>query len=107
MATDETDGYHRFQRSAKYYGLDVEVFGMHQPWLGGDMANGPGGGHKINLLRENLKKYKDEEDLILMFTDRSFIFTLMLSFLSLTTFTRLKQRVRKPFSYHWQIYSGC
>lgn len=70
VATDETDGYLRFQRSAKQYGLDVEIFGMHQPWLGGDMANGPGGGHKINLLRENLKKYKDEEDLILMFTDR-------------------------------------
>ena len=74
VATDETDGYLRFQRSAKHYGLDVEIFGMHQPWLGGDMANGPGGGHKINLLRENLKKYKDEKDLILMFTDRLIYF---------------------------------
>lgn len=69
VATEETDGYKRFIRSAKLYGIDVEVFGMHEQWLGGDMANGPGGGHKINLLRENLKKYKNENDLILMFTD--------------------------------------
>lgn len=34
------------------------------------MANGPGGGFKINLLRKGLEKYKDEKDLILMFTDR-------------------------------------
>lgn len=69
VATDETDGYHRFLRSAKIYGLDVEVFGLHQEWLGGDMANGPGGGHKINILRNGIKKYKDEKDLLLMFTD--------------------------------------
>eukprot|EP00111_Clytia_hemisphaerica_P018349 TCONS_00054259-protein len=69
VATDETDGYLRFQRSAKLYGLDVEVFGMHEEWLGGDMANGPGGGHKINLLRRHLRKYENEEDLIMMFTD--------------------------------------
>jgi len=69
VATEETDGYTRFMRSAKLNNIDVEVFGLHQEWLGGDMANGPGGGHKLNLLRNGLKKYKDDKDLILMFTD--------------------------------------
>jgi len=69
VATDETDGYHRFIRSAKVYGLDVETHGLHEEWLGGDMANGPGGGHKINILRKALLKYKDEKNTILMFTD--------------------------------------
>jgi len=69
VATEETDGYKRFMRSAKLYNIDVEVFGLNQEWLGGDMANGPGGGHKLNLLRNGLKKYKDDKNLILMFTD--------------------------------------
>jgi len=69
VATDETDGYRRFMRSAEINKLDVEVFGLHEEWLGGDMANGPGGGHKLNILREGLKKYKDDKNLILMFTD--------------------------------------
>ena len=34
------------------------------------MANGPGGGHKINILRKALQKYKDDQNLIVMFTDR-------------------------------------
>ena len=43
---------------------------MGQQWKGGDdMANGPGGGHKINMLKEDLEQYKDREDLIIMFTD--------------------------------------
>ena len=33
------------------------------------MAKGPGGGHKLNLLRDGLKKYKEQKNLILMFTD--------------------------------------
>jgi hypothetical protein len=69
VATEETDGYKQFIRSAKIFDLDVDVFGLNQEWLGGDMANGPGGGFKINLLRKGLEKYKDEKDLILMFTD--------------------------------------
>ena len=37
---------------------------MGEAWKGGDdMANNPGGGHKINLLREEVKNYKDKENL--------------------------------------------
>lgn len=43
---------------------------MGQSWLGGDIKNKPGGGQKVNIVRENLKKYKDQTDLIIMFTDR-------------------------------------
>lgn len=43
---------------------------MGEAWKGGDdMANSPGGGHKINLLKEELENYKDRQDLIIMFTD--------------------------------------
>lgn len=36
-------------RSAKLNNIDVEVFGLHQEWLGGDMANGPGGNFLIDF----------------------------------------------------------
>ena len=43
---------------------------MGEKWTGGDdMANSPGGGFKVNLLKEDLDQYKDRDDLILMFTD--------------------------------------
>ncbi|XP_062612335.1 multifunctional procollagen lysine hydroxylase and glycosyltransferase LH3-like [Saccostrea cucullata] len=69
IATDVTDGLRRYLRSTNKYGLDVEVFGMGQDWRGGDVANHAGGGHKVNILRKELEKYKDRDDLILMFTD--------------------------------------
>lgn len=69
VATDETDGYKRFMHSAQLFNLDVDVYGLREEWLGGDMSRGPGGGHKINILRNNLKKYKDNKNLLLMFTD--------------------------------------
>ena len=67
VATEETDGYQRFMRSARINDIDVQVFGLHQEWLGGDLANGPGGGHKLNLLRTGLRKYKDDENLVSSF----------------------------------------
>ena len=43
---------------------------MGEKWTGGDdMANSPGGGFKVNLLKEDLEEYKDRDDLIIMFTD--------------------------------------
>ena len=43
---------------------------MNQEWKGGDVMNFPGGGYKLNLLKVALQKYKDEEDTIIMFSDR-------------------------------------
>ena len=49
---------------------------MNEKWRGGDMMRGPGGGHKINLLKSALKDYKDDKNTIIMFTDR-YIFSRM------------------------------
>lgn len=42
---------------------------MGQPWRGGDMRYA-GGAFKVNLLKEELEKYKDDEKKVIMFTDR-------------------------------------
>ena len=42
---------------------------MGEEWLGGDVANGPGGAHKINLLKRSLNEFKDRSDLLILFTD--------------------------------------
>lgn len=69
VATEETDGYKRFRRTTDAFNLKVEVLGMNQEWKGGDIMNYPGGGHKVNLFKEGLKKYKDEEDTVILFSD--------------------------------------
>ena len=43
---------------------------MGTEWRGGDMANNPGGGHKINMLKPVVAEYKGKKDLLIMFTDR-------------------------------------
>ncbi|XP_058129261.1 procollagen-lysine,2-oxoglutarate 5-dioxygenase [Anopheles ziemanni] len=68
VASNETEGYVRFLRSAKHYELAVTTLGMGKPWLGGNMKS-VGGGYKINLLREALKPYRDEQDRVVLFTD--------------------------------------
>ena len=42
---------------------------MGEEWLGGDVANGPGGAHKINLLKRSLNEFKERDDLLILFTD--------------------------------------
>lgn len=70
VATNETDGFKRYLRSAKLHNLNGKVLGMGEVWKGGDdIANKPGGGHKINLLKDELKEHKDRDDLVIMFTD--------------------------------------
>ena len=50
--------------------LPLQVVGMGKEWQGGDIARYPGGGHKINLLKPVVKKWEDQTDLVVMFTDR-------------------------------------
>lgn len=69
VASDPTDGYLRYIRSAKHYGIDVKTLGLGKEWLGGDMSKA-GGGYKITLLKEALKQYKGDENRIVLFTDR-------------------------------------
>ena len=47
-----------------------QVVGMHEEWKGGDLRVSTGGGFKVNLLKKALKKYKDDKNLVLFFTDR-------------------------------------
>lgn len=68
VATNETDGYKRFMRSAQVYSIHPKVLSMGKPWLGGDM-NYAGGGYKVNLLKEELEKHKNDENLIVLFSD--------------------------------------
>ena len=69
VATQETSGFKRFQRSTKINNIPVKVLGMGDEWKGGDMENGVGGGQKVHLLKEELEKHKDDKDKIIMFTD--------------------------------------
>ncbi|KAJ2954356.1 hypothetical protein O0L34_g2618 [Tuta absoluta] len=71
VATDDNHGLQRYLRSAKTYGIDVEVLGLGEKWKGGDM-NYQGGGQKINLLKQKLNEMmKDQanKDTIILFTD--------------------------------------
>lgn len=42
---------------------------MNEEWLGGQMDS-YGGGYKVNLLREALEPFKDDNKKIVLFTDR-------------------------------------
>lgn len=48
--------------------VSLQVLGMGQEWLGGDM-NYAGGGYKVNLLKKELEEHKDKPNLVILFTD--------------------------------------
>lgn len=70
VATETTDGFLRFNRSLSIYKLKSEILGLGSKWLGGNVIDSVGGGHKVNLLKEALKRYKDDRKLLILFTDR-------------------------------------
>jgi hypothetical protein len=57
------------QTNKRSFGIQVITLGLDQPWKGGDM-NFQGGGYKINLLKDALEPYKNDENRLVMFTDR-------------------------------------
>ncbi|XP_029437108.1 LOW QUALITY PROTEIN: multifunctional procollagen lysine hydroxylase and glycosyltransferase LH3-like [Rhinatrema bivittatum] len=69
VATEETEGYQRFLRSARYFNYTVKTLGLGETWKGGDVARTVGGGQKVRWLKQELKKHADQEDLILLFVD--------------------------------------
>ncbi|XP_063229636.1 procollagen-lysine,2-oxoglutarate 5-dioxygenase isoform X3 [Bacillus rossius redtenbacheri] len=69
VATNQTDGFKRFMRSAKVYNVPVKVLGMGERWQGGDIKRYAAGGFKVNLLKKELENHKDDKDKIIMFTD--------------------------------------
>lgn len=72
VATEETDGLQRLRKSASEFGHSLEVFGLGNKWLGGDMQHGTGGAQKVRLLKENLiLKQSDlnNKNVIVLFVD--------------------------------------
>lgn len=64
VATDERPELVRLLESGKRYGLGIEPLGLGLHWNGGDVANGPGGGQKINLLRPALETLPPERPVL-------------------------------------------
>lgn len=99
-ATEETDGFNRFMRTAHEFNYTVkvthththtilwmmimismilttmmmmmmmQVLGLGEEWRGGDVARTVGGGQKVRWLKKALMKYSDKEDMVIMFVDR-------------------------------------
>ncbi|KAM3968969.1 procollagen lysyl hydroxylase [Aphomia sociella] len=70
VATEDNHGLERFLRSAKVYGIKVEVLGRGEKWNGGDM-NYAGGGQKVNLLKDKVNEMmkSDNKEQLVLFTD--------------------------------------
>jgi len=69
VATDTNDGFQRFARSADRHGYNLTVLGRGREWTGGDVMRYPGGGQKVNLLREAVLQLRDAADWLVMFVD--------------------------------------
>ena len=69
VATESTPGFERFNRSLDVNGLRGEILGFGSEWKGGNVARGPGGGQKILLFKDALKRFKDDDNMIVLFTD--------------------------------------
>lgn len=70
VATEPTEGFIRFNRSLSVYGLKSEILALGHQWEGGNVIDSVGGGHKVNLLKDALKHYKEDNNLVVLFTDR-------------------------------------
>ncbi|XP_056299129.1 multifunctional procollagen lysine hydroxylase and glycosyltransferase LH3 [Pseudoliparis swirei] len=68
-ATEETDGFNRFMRTAKEFSYNVKVLGLGEQWKGGDVARTVGGGQKVRWLKAELLKHSDNKDMVVMFVD--------------------------------------
>ena len=69
VATEENDGLSLLLRSAKKYGIKVDVLGLDEKWDSGNKPrlDYPGGGQKINILKNKLKTIPDED--VVIFVD--------------------------------------
>ena len=78
-ATEETDGLRRLKESAIRYGIPLKVLGIEKDWTGGNVSRleNPGGGQKINLLKEYLNRDEElnDDDLVLFVDGYDVMFT--------------------------------
>ena len=64
VATEERPELRRLLDSGLRYGFAIEPLGLGLPWRGGDVATGPGGGQKVNLLRRALETVPPERPVL-------------------------------------------
>ena len=71
VATNELHaGFLRLQRSARYFGYTlINVAKSGQQWQGGNVATGPGGGHKFTLVKQYLAAANLSDNKLVMFVD--------------------------------------
>ncbi len=48
----------------------MQIYGLGEHWRGGNIKVSAGGGQKINILKRDIEKYKNDKDTIFIFTDR-------------------------------------
>ena len=73
VATEENDELQRFRNSCTRYNIPYLVLGLGDDWKSGRAVNGVllerGGAQKIIYLRDEIKKWKNLRDTIILFTD--------------------------------------
>ena len=67
VGTEFNDAVKRYTQTCNKYGFSPIILGLNTKWRGGNMIEGIGGGQKINLLVNYLKKLK--KDTLIVFTD--------------------------------------
>ncbi|VDK66803.1 unnamed protein product [Anisakis simplex] len=65
IATRQTDGLQRLQRSARSFGLSLEIVGSDLPHRPAELD----GAEKIRLLKQSLEKDKGRNDLVVLYTE--------------------------------------
>lgn len=80
------------------------MLGLGEKWEGGNVKKYRGGGQKINIMKKELEKYKDQKDKIIIFTDRfvlvllSLIFDRELSWMNIKSILQLCKKLIKFFA---------
>ncbi|XP_064359832.1 multifunctional procollagen lysine hydroxylase and glycosyltransferase LH3-like [Dromaius novaehollandiae] len=69
VATEATEGYERFLRSARHFNYSLQTLGLGQAWRGGDVAHTVGGGQKVRWLKAAMAPLGAREDLVVLFVD--------------------------------------
>lgn len=52
-----------------FFFVFFQVLGKGEEWKGGELPNSIGGGQKVRLLKEGIKSYADQEDLVVLFVE--------------------------------------
>ncbi|XP_074898411.1 multifunctional procollagen lysine hydroxylase and glycosyltransferase LH3 isoform X2 [Buteo buteo] len=69
VATEATEGYERFLRSARRFNYSVKTLGLGQAWRGGDVAHTVGGGQKVRWLKSAMAPLRERQELVVLFVD--------------------------------------